>query len=88
MMMIGAKLVRKVPEAKGFSYRAEDAAGAFVANLASEYHADLKSRAQWVVDTFDSLAAGELDEAVSGLFEAWTVEFQPTQPSQGSGLQA
>ncbi len=88
MMMISAKLVRKVPGARGFSYLVEDAAGAFVANLASEYHSDLKSRAQWVVDTFDSLASGELDEAVRNLLEAWTVEFQPAQPSHSPGMQA
>ena len=87
LLMISAKLVRRLPDEDGFSFAAEDAAGAFISNLASEYHTELKTRAQWVVDTFDSLAAVELDARIRGLFAAGTVEFQSTKPSSGSGLQ-
>ena len=88
LLMISAKLARRLPDIDGFFYVAADAAGAFVTNLASEYHADLKSRAQWVVDTFDSFAGAELDETIRGLFEAWTVEFQSVQSSYGPSPQA
>ena len=86
-LMISANLVRRLSNSDGFSYVAEDAAGAFVANLVSEYHADLKGRAKWVVDTFDSLPGSELDKSTRGLFEAWTVEFQSVQSSYGPSTQ-
>ena len=88
LLMISAKLARRLPDSKGFFFTAEDAAGAFVANLASDYHSDLKNRAQWVVDTFDLLDGAELDGTIRGLFKAWTVEFQPAQSLNRSGLQA
>ena len=88
LLMISAKLVRRLPGEDGFSFVAEDAAGAFVSNLVSEYHTELKTRARWVVGTFDSLEAVELDARIRGLFKAWTVEFQSTQSALGSGTQA
>ena len=88
LLMISARFVRRWSGEDGFSFGAEDAAGAFMANLVSEYHAELKTRARWVVDQFDSLAAAELDGRIKGLFEAWTVEFQSAHPQPGSGTQA
>lgn len=87
LLMISAKLVRRWPAEDGFSFGAEDAAGAFMSNLASEYHTELKTRARWVVGQFDSLAAVDLDARIKRLFEAWTVEFQSMQPPSGSGAQ-
>ena len=86
--MISARLVRRWPGEDGFSFGAEDAAGAFMANLVSEYHAELKTRARWVVGEFDSLPAEELDARIKGLFADWTVEFQSTHPGSGLGTQA
>jgi len=88
LLMLSARLVRRWPGEDGFSFGAEDAAGAFMANLVSGYHAELKSRARWVVGEFDSLAAVEFDARMKGLFEDWTVEFQSTHPGSRSGTQA
>ena len=87
LLMISAKLARRFPDTDGFSYAANDAAGAFVANLVSEYHTDLKYRARWVVDTFDSLGAADLNETIRGVFEAWSVEFQAVQAPYGPSSQ-
>ena len=82
--MISANLVQRLPNSDGFSYVAEDAAGAFVRNLATEYHAELQQRARWVVHTFDPLSATDLNERIRSLIEVWRVEFQVTQSLPGS----
>ena len=87
-LMISANLAQRLPNSDGFSYVAGDAAGAFVGNLGSEYHAELKKRARWVVHTFDPLSETELNERIRSLFEAWTVEFQVTQSPPGSSSQS
>ena len=79
LLMVSAKLVRRYTDSRGFLFVAEDAAGAFLANLTSEYVVGVKERAQWVVDTFDSLTADNLDRVINRLFEAWTIEFQPVE---------
>ena len=79
LLMISAKLVRRLTDRSGFYFVAEDAAGGFISNLTSEYHVGLKARARWVVDTFDPLSPSELDRRIKQLFEAWTVEFQSVQ---------
>lgn len=76
-LMMSRRLVHIVPRAEGFLYMAEDAAGAFFDSLRSPYIADLSDRAEWVVATFDHLAATELNVIIKRLFEAWTTEFQP-----------
>lgn len=83
LLMASAGLVKRVTHDSGFLYVAEDAAGAFLDNLRSEYLCGVKERAQWVVDTFDAISAEELKTVIKRLFEAWTIEFQsmemPTQ---------
>ena len=81
LLMAGVKLVRRVPHDSGFLYIAEESAGAFLDNLKSEYLADVKERAQWVVDTFDNLSADALEAVINRLFETWTIEFQPIETS-------
>ena len=83
-LMISANLVQRLPNSDGFSYAAEDAAGAFVRNLETEYHAELQQRARWVVHTFDPLSAADLNERIRSLIEVWRVEFQATQSLPGS----
>ncbi len=79
LLMSSGRLVRRDAQSFGFLYVAEDAAGAFLSNLKTEYLAGVKERAQWVVDTFDNLTAEQLDSVVRRLFEAWTTEFQPVE---------
>lgn len=79
LLIASGGLVRRVSDNLGFLYVAEDAAGAFLSNLRTEYLSGVKERAQWVVDTFDSLTADQLDSVVKRLFEAWTTEFLPVE---------
>lgn len=78
-LMISRSLIRRELSEKGLLYSAEDAAGAFLDNMRSNYIKDLRDRANWVASTFDQLSANELDTVVRRLFEAWTTEFQPVQ---------
>ena len=83
-LMMSRSLVRRELHSKGFLYGAEDSATSFLDNLNSPYTVALRSRADWVAATFDELSAEELDSVVKRLFEAWTIEFQPSE----SGSQA
>lgn len=78
-LMMSRSLVRRHFLADGFSYTAEDVAGAFLDNLQSHYMVQLRNRAEWVSSTFDRLATEQLDGVVRHLFESWTTEFQPIQ---------
>ena len=79
LLMLSGGLVQRVSHNLGFFYVAEDAAGAFLNNLRTGYLSGVKVRAQWVVDTFDSMTTDQLDNVVKRLFEAWTTEFQPVE---------
>lgn len=78
-LMISRFLVSREPQAEGFVYVAEEAAGAFLDNMRSPYIVQLRDRADWVAATFDRLEPRQLDAVVNRLFEAWTTEFQAMQ---------
>ena len=82
LLMMSAGLVARQIGTDGIQYIAEDAAGAFLANLNSEYLGGVKERADWVVDTFDDITNEELVGVTKKLFEAWTVEFLPIESGQ------
>ena len=77
--MISAKLVERRITDDGFMYVATDEAGAFLSNLASEYHLAVGERARWVVDRFDDVTDDDLGEGMRTFFEAWTAEFQSAE---------
>ena len=77
-LMMSRSLVRRELHAQGFLYGAEDSAASFLDNMKSLYIAALRNRAEWVADAFDELSADELNAIVKRLFEAWTIEFQPS----------
>ena len=83
-LMTSRSLVRRELHAQGILYGAEDSAASFLDNMKSPYIVALRNRAYWVADTFDELSADQLDSIVKRLFEAWTIEFQPSR----SGPQA
>lgn len=83
-LMMSRSLVRRELHAHGFLYGAEDSAASFLDNMKSSYLVALRKRAEWVAATFDELSDDELDAIVKRLFEAWTIEFQPSR----SGSQA
>lgn len=64
---------------EGVLYHAEERAGAFLNNLKAPYLQELRERAEWVAQTFDSLETDELDAVIKSLFEAWTTEFMPIE---------
>ena len=79
LLMMSAKLIDRHITEQGFAYVAKDDACTFLSNLTSEYQRGVGERAQWVVDCFDELSAEALSDLIKGLFEAWTVDFQPVQ---------
>ena len=83
-LMMSRSLVRRELHVQGFLYGAEDSAASFLDNMNSPYIVALRNRADWVAATFDELSTDELDSVVKRLFEAWTIEFQPSR----SGPQA
>ncbi|MXZ28665.1 threonine transporter [Candidatus Poribacteria bacterium] len=78
-LMMSRSLVRRELHANGFLFGAEDSATSFLDNLSSPYSVALRNRADWVATTFDELSVEQLDSVVKRLFEAWTIEFQPSQ---------
>lgn len=82
LLMMSAGLVDRQFGKEGFQYLAKEAAGAFLANLRSEYLRGVKERADWVVETFDEMTNEELIGVTKRLFEAWTVEFLPIESGQ------
>lgn len=78
LLMVSAKLVRRLTDDRGFLFVAEDAANTYLANLTAEYLVNLRQRAQWVVDTFDGLTAEQLSQEINKFFKTGRVEFQPT----------
>lgn len=79
LLMMSAGLVGRQVGKDGFQYTAEEAAGAFLANLRSEYLRGVKERAGWVIGTFDEMTNEQIVSVTKRLFEAWTVEFLPTE---------
>lgn len=82
LLMMSAGLVARQIGKDGFKYTAEEDAGAFLANLKSDYLGGVKERADWVVETFDDMTNDELVGVTKKLFEAWTVEFLPIDSGQ------
>jgi ABC-three component (ABC-3C) system Middle Component 2 len=79
LLMISRRLARRESGGTGFLYVAEESAGAFLNNIKAGYLASLRERAHWVVDTFDTLTAEQLDSVVRRIFQAWTTEFQAVE---------
>jgi len=78
-LLLGRGLARRELTDQGVFYRAEEEAGAFLANLRERYNLDLQERAEWVAQTFDELDDGELDGVVKHLFSTDTVQFLPIE---------
>lgn len=85
-LMMSRSLVRRDFHVQGFLYSADDSATSFLNNMKSPYIVALRHRAEWVATTFDALSTDEVDSIVRGLFESWTIEFQPVQPGQQEDL--
>jgi hypothetical protein len=81
MLMISRGLISRHATPNGFMYQAEDDAGPFIDALTAEYLADLKNRAEWVVDRFSEMGDHEIRVLLSQVYDQWSREFQiPEQP--------
>lgn len=78
-LLISRGLADRLLSEEGVLYCAEEQAGAFLNNLRAPYLRELCARAEWVTQTFDVLAMGELEAVIKRLFAAWTTEFQPIE---------
>lgn len=85
-LMISRSLVRREFGSLGLLYQAEDAAGAFLDMLQAGYTRELRIRASWVSSAFDSLPQADMNSLIRQIFDAWTIEFQPTQFGSQMGL--
>jgi hypothetical protein len=85
-LLISRSLASRILCEDGVLYRAEEAAGAFLDNLAAPYTVSLRQRADWVTRTFDPLSHSELSEVIGSLFSAWTTEFQPVETGKQEEL--
>ena len=84
-LMISRALVSREFHANGFLYKAEESAEVFLGNMQSNYILELRNRAYWVADTFDTVGTDKLNSIIDDLFETWTIEFQPIQLSSREG---
>ena len=75
-LLMSRSLVSHVLTDDGVLYKANEQAGAFLDNLKSPYLLNLRLRANWIAETFESYQTKELDTFVNKLFEEWTTEFQ------------
>jgi hypothetical protein len=84
LLMMSRGLVTRIAGAEGIFYQASDYAKPFVDSLTTPYMRSLIDRANWVGDTFGNMDTTELHNLISGFFNKWTAEFQPSRGLGGS----
>lgn len=75
-LLLSRKLIERSPEDTGIVYRASDEAQTFLDNLASQYMEGLRTRAEWIAETFADMTDAELGSFIGERFAKWTTEFQ------------
>jgi len=60
----------------GISFVATERSAAFLDVLCTEYAADLRKRAAWLVDFFDQITDADLEEMVNDKIGEWGAEFE------------
>jgi|SRR5215217_462449 len=68
-------LILRAYQEGGIFFSATDRSGGFLDSLGSEYLRELRSRADWVVDSFGLLEATELDAMIRDSIGTWGAEF-------------
>lgn len=76
MLMLSRNLIEKHFETTGIVYRASNSATSFLSLLSSNYVAQLKERAGWVVDRFQQMSDKELDGYFYSNLDRWGGEFE------------
>lgn len=85
-LMRRAHLVDALADESGVSFRAGDAAPAFVNLMRSEYAQALKIRASWLVTEFADLDTADMATRIERQVDRWDLEFRSDgyQPGGGS----
>ncbi|MEZ4474216.1 MAG: ABC-three component system middle component 2 [bacterium] len=68
-------LIERVYKDGGIFFTATDKSADFLDTLSTEYLADLRDRADWVVDSFGTIDDAELDAMVRDHIGTWGAEF-------------
>ena len=79
-LMISRGLVEKISTDDGFYYISGEYAAPFIQSLTTNYSMQLKDRAKWVIELFQTTPTNEIRSITNKLFQQWTSQFQPTQP--------
>ncbi len=85
-LMISRSLACRKMHPEGILYCADETATPFFSSIKSPYITTLRQRAKWVAATFDIVSAEQLDSIIGHVLEAWTIEFQPIEPTIQPGL--
>ena len=83
LLMMSRGLVQRMPNDDGFSYIAGETAAPFISYLKAEYSQRLIERAEWAIYRFQSMPTEEIRRITHRLFEKWSSQFQPIQPTGG-----
>lgn len=83
LLMMSRSLVQRMPSDDGFSYIAGETAAPFISSLKADYSQRLMERAEWAVGRFQSVPTEEVRRITHRLFEKWSSQFQPIQPTAG-----
>lgn len=78
-LMISRGLIERISTNDGFLYIAGENAAPFIQSLTANYTLQLKERAQWVVEQFQSTSTHEIKNITNKLFQQWSSQFQSTQ---------
>lgn len=68
-------LVAQTPSATGFAYAAEAGAGSFLDAFRSTYVENLRTRAEWVIESFGLLESDDLHQTLETSLSKWKREF-------------
>jgi hypothetical protein len=79
MLIISRGLAGRHATPNGFMYQAQDDAGPFLDALTAEYLADLKDRAEWVVDRFRDMSDQQIRLMLTTVYDRWSREFQVSE---------
>lgn len=85
LLMMTRDLVARVADARGFFYRAGEAATFFLESVQTPYLRELKFRAEWLVDYLSEHTDAEFDALMHTFFDRWVQEFQEVERSFGNG---
>lgn len=80
-LMISRGLIERISTNDGFLYIAGENAAPFIQSLTANYTLQLKERAQWVVEQFQSTSTHEIKNITNILFQQWSSQFQIIQSS-------